>query len=60
MKTTFLVLITLTTLFLGYELMVRAFHLLNLPSDAAVYEGMAILALLVFLPFVFVKLWRSL
>ncbi len=40
--------------------MVGAFHLLNLPSDRAVYEGTAMLILLVvLLPFLIVRLWRS-
>ena len=34
-------LVTIFLLLLGYECMVYAFHLLNRPSDAAVYEGMA-------------------
>ncbi len=50
-------LLTILLLLLGYECMVYAFHLLNRPSDKAVYEGMACLAMLfVFLPF---ALWRS-
>ena len=51
------ILATILILLLGYECMVYACHLLNRPSDAAVYEGMAILAgLFLFLPF---TLWRS-
>ncbi len=53
---------TLATIFLlllGYECMVYACHLLNLPSDAAVYEGMAFLAgLFLFLPFRLWRFWR--
>jgi hypothetical protein len=40
--------------------MVKAFHLLNEPSDRAVYVGMAILALLcILLPAVLWQLWRK-
>jgi len=46
--------------FLGYEIMVQAFHLLNLPSDRAVFQGMAILALLaIFSPVIVWRLWRN-
>jgi hypothetical protein len=59
-KTTFRILASLLLLTIGYECMVGAFHLLNLPSDRAVYEGTAVLLLLVvFLPLVLVRLWRS-
>ena len=52
-------LITTFLLILGFECMVYAFHLLNLPSDAAVYKGMACLAaLLLFLPFALWRLWQ--
>jgi len=51
--------LSLFILFVGYELMVVAFHLLNAPSDRAVYEGTAVLALLAFLvPLFLFKLWR--
>lgn len=54
------ILLTLLVAFLGYEIMVQAFHLLNLPSDRAVFQGMAILALLViFSPVIFWRLWRN-
>ena len=47
-------------LFLGYEIMVQAFHLLNLPSDQAVFQGLAILALLaIFLLVILWFLWRN-
>ena len=60
-KTTFRILASLFLLTIGYESMVGAFHLLNLPSDRAVYEGTAVLLLLVvFLPLILVRLWRSL
>lgn len=50
---------TILILLLGYECMVYAFHLLNRPSDAAVYEGMAFLAgLFLFLPFTLCRFWR--
>ena len=40
--------------------MVAAFHLLNKPSDRAVYEGMAVLALLcTILPATLFRLWRN-
>ena len=40
--------------------MVEAFHLLNQPSDRAVYAGMAIVALLVVLvPASLFRLWRK-
>jgi hypothetical protein len=39
--------------------MVDAFHLLNEPSDRAVYAGIAILALIgTLVPFVLWQLWR--
>ena len=60
-KTTFRILASLFLLTIGYESMVGAFRLLNLPSDRAVYEGTAMLILLVvLLPFLMVRLWRSL
>jgi hypothetical protein len=47
-------------LFAGYECMVEAFRLLNEPSDRAVYQGLAILALLFLLiPVALYRLWRS-
>jgi hypothetical protein len=59
-NTVFRILITLFVAFLGYEIMVQAFHLLNLPSDRAVFQGMAILALLVILlPVILWRLWRN-
>jgi hypothetical protein len=40
--------------------MVEAFHMLNEPSDRAVYTGMAVLALLcILLPLVLWQLWRK-
>ena len=52
-------LLTILFLLLGYECMVYAFHLLNRPSDIAVYEGMACLTVLfVFLPFALWRFWR--
>lgn len=52
-------LLTIFLLVLGYEGMVFAFHLLNRPSDLAVYEGMACLAMLgIFLPFALWRFWR--
>jgi hypothetical protein len=58
-KTILQILLSLFVLIVGYECMVDAFHLLNEPSDRAVYKGMAILALLfIFLPLVLLKLWR--
>jgi hypothetical protein len=60
-KTAFRILASLFLLTIGYESMIGAFHLLNLPSDRAVYEGTAMLILLVvFLPLLLVRLWRSL
>lgn len=57
----FRALVSLFILFLGYESMVAAFRLLNKPSDRAVYEGMAVLALLcVFLPVALIRFWRTL
>lgn len=59
-KTTSRILASLFLLAIGYESMIGAFHLLNLPSDRAVYEGSAILLLLVvFLPLLLFRLWRS-
>ena len=59
MKTIVQLLLSLCLLAVGYECMVEAFHLLNEPSDRAVYTGMAILALLaVFLPVALWYLWR--
>jgi hypothetical protein len=53
------VLLTFLILFVGFETMVAAFHLLNKPSDRAVYEGMAVLALLCAgLPVLLLRLWR--
>jgi hypothetical protein len=50
---------TILILLLGYECMVYACHLLNRPSDTAVYEGMACLAgLFLFLPFTLWRFWR--
>lgn len=61
MKTTFRILASLFLLTIGYESMIGAFHLLNLPSDRAVYEGTAVLILLVvFLPLLMIRLWRPL
>lgn len=52
-------LLTIFLLLLGYECMVYALHLLNLPSDTAVYEGMACLAMLfLVLPFALWRFWR--
>lgn len=52
-------LLTIFVLLLGYECMVFAFHLLNRPSDSAVYEGTACLVvLLLFLPFALWRFWR--
>jgi hypothetical protein len=52
-------LVTIFLLLLGYECMVYAFHLLNRPSDTAVYEGMACLAMLfIFLPLAIWRFWR--
>ncbi|WP_236657154.1 hypothetical protein [Acidisarcina polymorpha] len=60
MKLTFRILASMLLLTVGYEGMVGAFHLLNLPSDRAVYEGTAVLILLVvLLPLMLVRLWRS-
>ncbi len=53
------ILITTFVLLIGFECMVFAFHLLNLPSDTAVYEGMGCLAaLFLFLPFALWRFWR--
>lgn len=52
-------LLTLLILMLGYECMVFALHLLNRPSDSAVYEGTACLVVLfLFLPFALWRFWR--
>ena len=60
MNITFRILLTLFVAGLGYEIMVQAFHLLNLPSDRAVFQGMAILALLVILsPGIVWRIWRN-
>jgi hypothetical protein len=59
-KTTLRILASLFLLTIGYESMIGAFHLLNLPSDRAVYEGTALLLLLVVaLPLILVRVWRS-
>ena len=59
MKTVTYILISSLVLILGYEWMVKSFHLLNQPSDRAVYAGMAMLVLLVvLLPVVLWRLWR--
>jgi len=53
------ILATIFVLLLGYECMVYAFHLLNRPSDAAVYEGTAGLAgLFLVLPLTIWRFWR--
>ncbi len=52
-------LLTILILLLGYECMVYAFHLLNRPSDTAVYEGMAaLISLFLCLPFALWRFWR--
>jgi hypothetical protein len=54
------ILFSFLALILGYECMVEAFHLLNQPSDRAVYAGMAIVVLLVvLLPVCLLRLWRK-
>ena len=59
MKTILQILLSSFLLIFGYECMVEAFHLLNEPSDRAVFTGMAALVLLgVFVPFVLWRLWR--
>ncbi len=59
MKRLLKLLLTLFLLFLGYELMVYALHLLDQPSDRAVYEGTAALVVLLFsLPSLLFLLWR--
>lgn len=59
MMTFLKILATIVLLLLGFECMVYAFHLLNLPSDRAVYKGMAYLAgLFLFLPFLLWRFWR--
>jgi len=58
-KTIIQILLSSFVLIFGYECMVEAFHLLNEPSDRAVFTGMAILVLLcVFSPVVLWRLWR--
>ncbi len=53
------ILVTTILLLLGFECLVYALHLLNRPSDLAVYEGMACLAgLFLFLPFTLWRFWR--
>jgi hypothetical protein len=53
------ILVTTLLLILGYECLVYACHLLNRPSDLAVYEGMACLAgLFLVLPFTLWRFWR--
>ena len=60
MKTIVRIQLSLLVLILGYKCMVNAFHLLNEPSDRAVYAGMAILVLLcVGLPVVLWQFWRQ-
>ena len=60
MKTIIQILVSIFVLIIGYECMVEAFHMLNEPSDRAVYMGMAILALLcTFLPLLLWQLWRK-
>ena len=59
MKIIIQLLLSACLLFVGYEGMVKAFHLLNEPSDRAVYTGLAILALLcILLPLALWYLWR--
>jgi hypothetical protein len=59
-KTIIQILVSIFVLIIGYECMVEAFHMLNEPSDRAVYMGMAILALLcILLPTVLWQLWRK-
>jgi type VI protein secretion system component VasK len=58
-KTTLRVALSLLILIVGYECMVEAFHMLNQPSDRAVYVGMAILGLLcVLVPMALWQIWR--
>jgi len=58
-KTTFRVVLSIFILSVGYECMVEAFHMLNEPSDRAVYVGMAILGLLcVLVPLGLWQIWR--
>jgi hypothetical protein len=58
-KTTFRVVLSLFILMVGYECMVEAFHMLNEPSDRAVYQGMALLGLLcVLVPLALWQVWR--
>jgi hypothetical protein len=60
LKTILQALLSLFVLFLGYECMVEAFHMLNQPSDRAVYMGTAILAALcILVPIVLWQLWRK-
>jgi hypothetical protein len=50
---------SLLVLMLLYEGMVTAFHLLNLPSDRAVYEGVGLLLLTAAVGFVALRwIWR--
>ena len=59
MMTYLKLLATIVLLLLGFEGMVYAFHLLNLPSDRAVYEGLACLAgLFLLFPFLLWRFWR--
>ena len=59
MKVLVPILVSSLVLIFGYACMVSVFHLLNEPSDHAVYAGMAMLVLLVvFLPVVLWRLWR--
>ena len=52
--------LSILLLMLLFEGMVTAFHLLNLPSDRAVFQGMAILTLLaVLIPVILRRLWRN-
>ena len=59
MKLLLKLLFTFFLLLLGYEFLVYALHLLDQPSDRAVYEGTAgLLFLLLFLPFALWRFWR--
>ncbi len=52
--------LSLILCFTGYECLVFACDEMNLPSDIAVYKGMALLVLLAtFLPFALWRTWRS-
>ncbi len=45
---------------MAYGLMVEAFHLMNLPSDRALYGGIAmILGLIVVVPTIIHMVWRK-